>query len=806
LATKDVGAAGSEIGKISVIISYRIIDLFSGHLYSSPTKAIEELVVNSYDAFAKICQVVIPEDWDSSDARILVFDDGDGMDDDGLRELWLIADCRKREKEREQEAVRRGRLPVGKFGIGKLASYVVGQRISHISKKDGKYLAVTMDYTQLDGRDSSQALDLPIRELNRDELEVALSGVIPDGVELPLVTPDSPDSWTLVIIDRLKEVSKQIKRGRLSWVISTALPLDPTFKVVLNGEDVKPSKIDEPKHRVWAIGIDDKVAKKLGYEPFHDSTKDPPFDHGIQIRDLGRVSGQFELYKPTITSGKAAEVGRSNGFFIVVRNRLVNLEDSLFGLHALSHQTFNRFRGEIYADGLDNYLVADREDVTTQGHELLSEYLKQKFYEARSYYEKMQQVEEEQWPEAIQKLPGDLVKYPLIRALDRSDREGITPWLIRRPSPGTEECTTINNVELEALETDDPVGTFETKTGTVRANILHPLRVNFPDDEGFKNWATVETMTEAYLLDAGVDSENIKTIMEKRDRLMRILVRQGPRTARIVAQNILETTEFQKQFETACARGFRVLGMDVIQLGKSGDPDGIATAHLGVSDERGKRTYSMVYDAKTTVHAKVPASNLNLSAHKRHQDSYRADFAAMIAPDYEGEGDDSAAVIEARKQGATLIRAKDFADLVEASAVKRLSLTKLRELFETCRSPDESHAWVQKFKKEPQPLPPIKLILQTIWDLQTENPKDPASFGAIKFKRETKFKEFSEKSIKEWLESLERLTPDLINVQSYFVELNQSPEIICEHLHSALDEMMDKKLGEALKKQLEGQE
>ena len=803
MAAIDLAKAGSEIGKISVIISYRIIDLFSGHLYSSPTKAIEELVVNSYDAFANVCRVYVPEDWESPDARILVFDDGDSMDESGLRELWLIAECPKREKERELEAIKRGRPPIGKFGIGKLASYVVGRRISHICRKDERYLVVTMDYSELPARDSSEAVALPIRELDQSELASVLGHVIPQEVDLPLLTPDAPKNWTLVVIDQLKERAKQIKKGRLRWVISTALPLDPTFKVFLNGEKITPSKLEEEKYKEWIIGVDDKVAEDLKFETFDDPDAKPPFNKGIIIPDIGRVSGKLELYKPTITGGKAAEHGRSNGFFMVVRRRLVNLDDSLFGLHALSHQTFNRFRGVIHADGLDDYLVSNREDVTQQAHALLNKYLAQKFYEARNHYEKIQQMEEEKWPEVIENLPGDLVKYPLTRALDRSDREEFIPWLIRRPVPRTEEQKVISEIQLKALQPDDPVGIFDTGTGVVKANILHPFRSNFPKDDSFKNWATVEVMTEAYLLDAGLDAENVKTIMEKRDRLLRVLVRYVPRTASIVAANILETTSSEKAFEVACERGFKILGMDVTRLGGPGKPDGIAVAPLGLGFERERRTYTLVYDAKTSVHEKVKAAKLKLSALKRHKKQYKADFAVIIAPDYEGEGEDSAAVKEARQQGTTLIRAKDFADLIEASAVKPLPLTKLRELFENRRSPDESHAWVQEFKTEPRPTPPISLILKTIWELQTEKPKDPVSFGAIKWKRAEEFKELSELEIRQWLESLKKLVPEIISVSPNYVTLNQSPEITCSQIQLALEEMRDKKLGKALKERLD---
>ena len=43
---------GKKIDDIHVTLSYRIIELFSAGLYSSPNKAFEELVCNSYDAHA----------------------------------------------------------------------------------------------------------------------------------------------------------------------------------------------------------------------------------------------------------------------------------------------------------------------------------------------------------------------------------------------------------------------------------------------------------------------------------------------------------------------------------------------------------------------------------------------------------------------------------------------------------------------------------------------------------------------------------------------------------------------------------
>src|SRR5204862_7620961 len=69
---------------------------FSEGLYSSPNKAVEELVSNAFDAGATNMNVVISPDLVVGDATIAVIDDGIGMDEDGLRQHWLIGISNKR--------------------------------------------------------------------------------------------------------------------------------------------------------------------------------------------------------------------------------------------------------------------------------------------------------------------------------------------------------------------------------------------------------------------------------------------------------------------------------------------------------------------------------------------------------------------------------------------------------------------------------------------------------------------------------------------------------------------------------------
>ena len=127
-------SVGSETEKIDVRLSYGIVKLFSEGLYASPNKAVEELVANSFDAGALRVAVLLPADFNDQGASIVVVDDGEGMDAEGLKTHWLIGKSIKRALQQRP----RGRQQIGKFGIGKLATYVLANRLTHISKKGGK--------------------------------------------------------------------------------------------------------------------------------------------------------------------------------------------------------------------------------------------------------------------------------------------------------------------------------------------------------------------------------------------------------------------------------------------------------------------------------------------------------------------------------------------------------------------------------------------------------------------------------------------------------------------------------------------
>src|SRR5947208_10853869 len=173
--TSDFTNIGNRVDYIDVRLSYKIVELFSEGLYASPNKAIEELVANSFDAGAQTVAVFLPADFHAQGAAIAVVDDGEGMNADGLKQLWLIGISNKR----TLTTLPKGRAQIGKFGIGKLATYVLANRLTHVSKCGGRFYSTSIDYTEIPtgergGIYTEKQVTLPLRELTEAQAEMVV--------------------------------------------------------------------------------------------------------------------------------------------------------------------------------------------------------------------------------------------------------------------------------------------------------------------------------------------------------------------------------------------------------------------------------------------------------------------------------------------------------------------------------------------------------------------------------------------------------------------------------------------------------
>lgn len=814
--------AGRETGKIPVKISYRIIELFSDGLYSSPHKAIEELVVNAFDAGAQNVHVLVSPDRAAADASITIVDDGTGMDADGLEQHWLIGVSKKRSPNRTA----RDRKQIGRFGIGKLATFVLARYLTHVCKCQGKYYAVTMDYKRIpsggEGGIETERVELPLRELTAAQAKAAVAHVLagrkPGYSAVKLFGPTAAKSWTVAIMSGLKPMATEIQLGRLSWVLRTAMPLRPDFILYLNGDSQQPAKLTENRLNRWVLGKDPTQLPKPAPADELEATEDPTADslarYGFTHPSLGRVTGYFEAYDASLTSGKSSELGRSNGFFVYVLDRLVNLDDALFGLPALHHGTFARFRMVVHIDRLDDELRSSRESIR-EGALLNTarNILHGAFNHARASLDEYEASREagSVAKDRIAGTPGSLARRPILgmlrvaldgkaspryigfpRNLKADERESFFLDVQKRVE--SDEGLVTKPPQLVELSQEQGLAILDLATGTLQINALHPFVAAFRDDfdrdrDTLALLAMAEVLTEAYLYELGLEPTQVQDAMQRRDELLRHFARSMRRTANLIARDLEDAATDQYRLELELVAAFNSMGFEAIHIGGNGPPDGTAVAHLSARDNVQRRyVVSLEAKSKQKPGARVAARTVNISAVARQRDDYKCDHAVVVAPEFPTtQGKNCALLKEAQAdrdntgKSITFVRIVDLARLVRLVPLKNVGLDALRKLFKECTAPEEAKSWIDVVAGAKVGKPPYKDILATIWELQREVPSEAVEWAAITtaLRRGTKAITLKKDELIDLCKAMQRMTPQVV-VREHSVELTAPPERVME--------------------------
>lgn len=786
---------GSKTSEIEVDISYRIIDLFSNGLYKSPYKAIEELVSNSFDADAGSCFVFIPNPIEV-DSEIWVIDTGHGMNASGLEDLWKIAHSEKRTAETST------RKRIGKFGIGKLATYVLAKKMTHLTCDKKTVRAVTMDYnlvqSDADGF-STKKLRLDVRKLSRAQQKRALAsaksqpGFTYCNVEGAL-TQES--SWTAVVLGSLRPGAQQLKMGRLQWILSTALPNNPRFKLFLNGERVHPSiSLKAKRIRAWTIGVDEPDYTGTELDSMaHGSDKSGPF---VLIPEIeGKVRGRVELFEDNITKGKSRDLGRSHGFFVFVRGRLVNEDDALFGLPALSHGAFARFRMEIHADGLDHYLTSGREGIReSPGVQSLRRYMQSKFNEARTALVRhTEKLQGDSIPGKLSSISTSLMRRPLYRfvkhllespradslmfplpaEMSAAERQEQLSLLDARIESGS---SIITGVEIdEEAPVSGLVASYDLLSSSIRINPRHPFVANYLENrqgrEILEVIASSEVLLESILYDRGVTTSTIRKVIQTRDELLKQLVLERPRGAAAIALALAEAQDDEEKLESTVCEAFRSLGYHVVREGKSGKPDGIAEARLGVRRGHGNQRYRVTLEAKSTGKKRVAAQTLNIASIPRHRRLYDAKYSVVVAPGFQGDDDPmSSANTQARETCVTLMNVRSLARLVQVAPLRQLGLARLADLFAKAFTPVDVDAWIDDLESEHPPVD-ISTVLDVIDNL-LDDPNDDVHLSVVRHVLKTEHSiSLSEPGLRECLCSIQQLAPGYVHLDDVSIYLD----------------------------------
>ncbi|MDF9843743.1 MULTISPECIES: sensor histidine kinase [unclassified Paenibacillus] len=103
----------------------RIISHFGERLISSTQVALLELIKNSYDAKSPIVNITI----DQKERKIIIYDEGDGMDGDVIENCWLVVGTANRLDDKEELEEGDVDVPLGEKGLGRFSTMKLGNHL-----------------------------------------------------------------------------------------------------------------------------------------------------------------------------------------------------------------------------------------------------------------------------------------------------------------------------------------------------------------------------------------------------------------------------------------------------------------------------------------------------------------------------------------------------------------------------------------------------------------------------------------------------------------------------------------------------
>ena len=783
----DFERAGDEIDEISVSISYDIIRLFSEGLYKSPHKAIEELVSNSYDAEASRVHVLLPDLENGTDPPPLlwVIDDGHGMNVDGFHQLWRVADSDKADASPSN-----GRPPIGQFGIGKLAAYVLAWRLIHLSRVHDQFLLAAMNFQKVTERqaDHPKPAKISLRKVDEQKARELLSDIEvrdPSAWDL-LFGKDSDESWTVAGLTDFRDLYNRLSTGTLRWVLSTGLPLHSDFKVYLNGEPVVTSR--EKLTPIKSIRIDKNLP------------------------GVGAIKGDARIYEKPLTRGKSADLGRSHGFFIRVRNRVINLEDELFGITQPNHAAWTRFALNVRAEGLREHLLSSREGVRdSKPVREFRTYLLEVFNQCRSAFNKWERTQNEDLDIhlLLSDEPSIHILEPLLRGVRTTVESGEESFYIAAPKGVAKDSASKwlaeFRIEFENRPFENPTFVqygphaaavlYDPSTRKLAINLEHPFVDKLTGDGKNRNpaklFASSEVLLEGLLQEQGFDNATIADLLRDRDRILRLMAGDAPPSATEAVRLLQVANRNEVALERATGAAFRVLGFGYERRGGSRPgTDGVLSARLGRHSDaaRDHRNYKLVYDAKHTRNPSVPADKIDPSSLEHFRSDEGAAYGFFIAEKYAAEEDLEGKVnkkmfsesLQRRYQHLTLLKIKHLERLILLHLRYGLTLTDLWKMFEKCRAVPEVDQWIDRMRKRlSQSDIPLSVLISVLEDLKSDKKAVPN----VKVAR-TKapdLMEFSPRRLSARLKAVETI------VGERWLQINDSGDVI---MHQTGDQIL----------------
>ncbi len=282
----------NDTSYLTITVDKSHIITIGERLYEQSIELIRELVNNAYDADATRVDVTV------SEKEIIVSDNGEGMDIEGLNQYFNVGSD---EKLVNPKSPRFKRNRIGQFGIGKFASLAAASQFEITTQKGDFAARVIFDKERWIGGDDSWKI--PLTFLDND--------------------PKRGDGTTV----RLVELKKAFKPENVTQRIAEGVPIRARdFSVYVNGYRVTPRILAGNRLPVMQGTEQGIIHGEIVILPAYRASKD---DMGIEIKVKG-VTVRRELFEMASWGKAATRIrGEINADFLpLTSDRSGFIEDS----------------------------------------------------------------------------------------------------------------------------------------------------------------------------------------------------------------------------------------------------------------------------------------------------------------------------------------------------------------------------------------------------------------------------------------------------------------------------------------------
>ena len=144
----------------------------------------------------------------------------------------------------------------------------------------------------------------------------------------------------------------------------------------------------------------------------------------------------------------------------------------------------------------------------------------------------------------------------------------------------------------------------------------------------------------------------------------------------------------------------------------------------------------------------------------------------------------------------TLMYINDLARLVQIASSKRIGgLSRIRNLFKNCITPDQSKRWVDNLEDESPETWPYREILEAVWHLANECPDEAVEYSAVttELRHNNPPIKISKADLKECCKGMQAMARNVVFARENTVEIDRRPDLILNDIQTVVGEYSKKR-------------